>query len=401
MSSAVQFDRQKDFLVASEQPRYSLEEFSAVLRHAHSKDASDIYVKTGRPISARVLGRIVRLTRRSLEQSEVAAITNGMYGAETAVLTVRGGTPIDDSYQLKIDRNTYFRYRWCATGCLVRGNFGIEIVLRHLPDDFRPLDESQIDPRLLAGMYPDDGLGLVCGATGAGKSTLLAQLIRRKAEQPDADCRILTFEDPAEFSFDQIETESCEIIQSQIGDHVADFPKAIRNALRRDPDIIMIGESRDAETIKASVLAAQTGHAVYSTLHANSVQTAFLRLVQALPVEELHSIMGSVLDAIRFVVCQKLVPTLDGKRVPVREWVVFTKEMRSRLLMAASKNISLLPAEAGRLVEEFGVTKVRHAESLLINGVIDPVYVDLIRAESEAERAQILGEAVQPGGLNG
>lgn len=399
MSAVV--DRKRDFLVPSEQSRYSIEEFNAVLRHAYSKEASDIYIKTNRPITARALGRIVHLTRRPLEHAEVSAITNGLYGAETAILTIRGGTPIDDSYQLKIDRYTNFRYRWCATGCLVRGNFGIEVVLRHLPEDFKPLDESQIDGRLLAGMYPDDGLGLVCGATGAGKSTLLAQLIRRKAEQPDADCRIVTFEDPAEFSFDQIETESCEIIQSQIGDHVADFPRAIRNALRRDPDIIMIGESRDAETIKASVLAAQTGHAVYSTLHANSVQTAFLRLVQALPVEELHSIMGSVLDAIRFVVCQKLVPSLDGRRVPVREWVVFTKEMRSRLLTAASRNISLLPAEAGRLVEEFGVTKVRHAEALRDEGRIDSVYVDLIRAESEAERAQILGDAPAGEGAHG
>ncbi|MFM0265534.1 type IV pilus twitching motility protein PilT [Paraburkholderia sediminicola] len=394
-------DRKRDFLVPVEQSRYSIEEFNTVLRHAYSKEASDIYVKTNRPITARALGRIVHLTRRPLEHAEVGAITNGLYGAETAILTIRGGTPIDNSYQLKIDRYTNFRYRWCGTGCLVRGNFGIEIVMRHLPEDFKPLDESQIDGRLLDGMYPDDGLGLVCGATGAGKSTLLAQLIRRKAEQPDADCRIVTFEDPAEFSFDQIETESCEIIQSQIGDHVADFPKAIRNALRRDPDIIMIGESRDAETIKASVLAAQTGHAVYSTLHANSVQTAFLRLVQALPVEELHSIMGSVLDAIRFVVCQKLVPSLDGRRVPVREWVVFTKEMRSRLLTAASRNISLLPAEAGRLVEEFGVTKVRHAEQLRDQGLIDGVYVDLIRAESEAERAQILGDGSDGEGARG
>ena len=150
----------------------------------------------------------------------------------------------------------------------------------------------------------------------------------------------------------------------------------------------MVGESRDAETIKAAIVAAQTGHALYTTVHSNSVATTFLRLIQALPVEELHSVMGSIIDSVRVIVSQQLVPSTDGRRVAVREFLVFNTAMRRELLSVATQNISLLPVRAGELVEKYGQSMVSHAEELCAAGRIDVAQLDAIRTFQEKDEAK-------------
>lgn len=389
-------DRLSGFLIRGEPHRFNQEDLNRLLVHAKEVGASDIYFKTGRPVTARVHGRLVRLTSRRLEHSEVVGVTCDMYGGQNADLQLRMGQPIDQAYSVKVSRESSLRFRWCATGVLVNGNFGIAIVLRELAGIPRKLDRDELHPKLLAGLFPHDGLVLVTGETGAGKSTFLASIIRETAEDPEADSHILTFDAPIEYVFDKVETYSCEIDQSAVPDHLGSFAAGIRNALRRDPDVIVVGESRDAETIKASILAAQTGHLVYTTVHSNSVATTFLRLIQALPVEELHSIMGSIIDSIRVIISQQLFPSTDGRRCAVREFLVFDNAMRRELLSVASRNISMLPVRAAELVAQHGQTMYQHAQQLAQAGRIDQVYVDLIRAAEDAgtERAQ---QAAQPG----
>ncbi|MDH0341971.1 type IV pilus twitching motility protein PilT [Chromobacterium haemolyticum] len=385
-------DRLKGFLIPGEPTRFNLEDLNRLLIHAKEIGASDIYFKTNRPVTARVHGRLVRVTNRRLEHTEVVNITCDMYGGQNADLQLRTGKPIDQAYSVTVSRGNSLRFRWCATGVLANGNFGISIVLRELADIPPKLDRSQLHPKLLAGLFPQYGLVLITGETGAGKSTLLASLIREKGEEPEADCHIVTFESPIEYVYDKVEMTSCEIDQSAVPDHLGSFAAGIRNALRRDPDLILVGESRDAETIKSAVLAAQTGHAVYTTVHSNNVATTFLRLIQALPVEELHSIMGSIIDAIRVIVSQRLVPSTDGKRCAVREFLVFDDDMRRELLSVAARNISLLPVKAAELVAQHGQTMLQHAQELADQGRIDQVYVDLIRASQTAgaDRARLL-----------
>ena len=376
-------DRHKDFLINGEPVRFSVDELNRLLIHSEDVGASDIYIKSGRPVIARVNGRLVRLTNRRLEHTEVITITCDMYGGANADLQLRTGNPIDQAYSIKVTRDNNLRFRWCATGCLVNGNFGISIVLRELAGIPRKLDHSELHPKLLAGLFPSDGLVLVTGATGAGKSTLLASIIRDIAEKPDADCHIVAMESPIEYVYDKIQTFSCEIDQSAVPDHLNSFASAVRNALRRDPDVILLGESRDAETIKAAVLAAQTGHSLYTTIHSNNVATTFLRLIQAVPVDELLSIMGSLIDSIRVIISQQLVPSLDGKRCAVREFLVFDDVMRRELLTVATKNISLLPITAARMVEKHGQAMWQHAYELADAGKIDRVYADLIKAANQ------------------
>ncbi len=383
--SAVLIDRQRAFLLEREPIRFNQQEFDRLLIHAKKCGASDIYIITDRAVSARVDGRIVRMTCRKLNHAEVVGIAADLYGGANADLQLRQGKPIDDAHSVKVDRDTSLRFRWCATGCLINGNFGVEIVMRELAGVPPKLDRTELHPKLLEGLFPRDGLVLVTGETGAGKSTLLASIIREIGESAEADARILIFESPVEYVYDKVETLSALIVQSAIPDDVLTFAEAIRNSLRRDPDVIVVGESRDAETIKSAVVAAQTGHALYTTVHSNNVATTFLRLIQALPVEELHSIMGSIIDSVRVIVSQQLVPSTDGRRVAVREFLVFDNKMRRDLLSVSTQNISLLPIRAAELVAEHGQTMVGHAEELLRAGRIDAAQVDAIRAFQESD----------------
>ena len=386
--SAASVDRLNGYLLDREPVRFSPQEFDRLLIHAKMIGASDIYINTERAVSARVHGRLVRLTCRKLNHAEVVGIVCDLYGGANADLQLRQGKPIDDAHSVKVDRDTSLRFRWCATGCLFNANFGIEIVMRELAGMPPKLDPAQLNPKLMAGLFPRDGLVLVTGETGAGKSTFLASIIREIGENAESDTRVLTYEAPIEYVFDKVETTSCLIVQSAVPVDVLSFAEGIRNSLRRDPDVIVVGESRDAETIKAAIVAAQTGHALYTTVHSNSVATTFLRLIQALPVEELHSVMGSIIDSVRVIVSQQLVPSTDGRRVAVREFLVFNTAMRRELLSVATQNISLLPVRAGELVEKYGQSMVSHAEELYAAGRIDVAQLDAIRTFQEKDEAK-------------
>jgi len=380
------FDRLNGFLMSGEPHRFTHADLNRLLLHACEIGVSDVFFKTGRPAVGRVHGRLVRLTGRNLEHNELVTITCDMYGGANADLQLRTAAPIDQAYMLKIGRDKSVRFRWCATGVLVNGNFGISIVMRKLDGIPRKLERDEVHPKLLEGLFPEDGLVFVTGETGAGKSTLLASVIREYAEDPEADCHIIEFAAPIEYVYDEILTISCEIDQSAVPDHLGSFAAGVRNSLRRDPDVIIVGESRDAETIKACILAGQTGHAVYSTVHSNNVAATFLRLIQSLPVEETHSIMGSIIDQIRVIVSQRLVPSLDGKRCAVREFLVFDNEMRRTLLSVASKNLMLLPVTVAKMVDQHGQSMLQHAQSLADAGKIDQAHVELIRRTEEVSR---------------
>lgn len=385
---ASQCDRLNDYLLDREPVRFTPPEFDRLLIHANKIGASDIYINTERTLSARVHGRLVRLTHRKLNHAEVVGIVCDLYGGANADLQLRQGKPIDDAHSVKVDRDTNLRFRWCATGCLINANFGIEIVMRELTGMPPKLDRTQIHPKLMEGLFPRDGLVLVTGETGAGKSTFLASIIREIGENAEADTRVLTYESPIEYIYDKIPTTSCLIVQSAVPVDVLSFAEGIRNSLRRDPDVIVVGEARDAETIKSAIVAAQTGHALYTTVHSNSVATTFLRLIQALPVEELHSIMGSIIDSVRVIVSQQLVPSTDGRRVAVREFLVFDNAMRHELLSVATTNISMLPVRAGELVAQYGQTMVAHAQELHAAGRIDETQFDAIRTFQETDEAK-------------
>lgn len=376
-----------DFFVSQEPARFGRDEFNSLLMYAKQINASDIHVQSGSRILMRVQGDMQPITRRRIDDSEMSEICRVLYDGDNGELQLRTGKPLDNAYSLKVNRDSSLRFRWNATGCEIRGGFGIKFTLRELPEIPPELQKGELGTAIVNSLYPDEGLILVCGATGSGKSTLLAGMIRNRLEDPDAHENILEASSPIEFVYTKIlANPNCTstISQSSVPGHLPSFAAAIPNFLRCDPDRIIIGESRDAATIKASTLAAQTGHALYSTVHANSVPGVFLRLMQSLPSEEVASELGSVIEASRLIICQKLLRSTDGRRVAVRESLILDQDIRKEILLAASRSLSELPNALTGIVREAGTPMWRHAEALAEQGRLDAVYVDLMKAEAGA-----------------
>lgn len=372
-------------LLPQEPARFGRDEFNRLLEHAKSLRASDLHLKTGARALCRVGGRMVPVTNRRLEEGEVGQILRTVYQGDNAELEVRTGRPLDGAYLHRTARDAALRFRWNATGCEVRGAFGLKLTLRELPE-IPPALPNDLDTEVLRAMRQDQGIGLICGATGAGKSTLLAGIVRSILEDPEAHSNIMTAEAPIEFTFDRIASETSMITQSSVPHHVKTFGLAIVNMLRGDPDVIVVGEARDGETIEAAVLAAQTGHYLLTTVHSNTVGSTFLRMIHAVPKENQGSVLGALIDALRFIVCQRLYPAIGGGLIAVRETLVFDQQIRNELLETAAKNITLVPSVADALVRRYGVPMLEHAERRVGEGRLMPAQLELLRLDEAQQR---------------
>ena len=208
----------------------------------------------------------------------------------------------------------------------------------------------------------------ITGATGSGKSTLLASIIRELIEQADSNRKVLTYEAPIEFVYDEVETISASVSQSEIPRHLPSFADGVRNALRRKPRLIMVGECRDPETISAALEAALTGHPVYTTLHTSGVAETMRRLVTSFSGDERLGRTIDILETIRLCIWQKLVSTVDGKRVPLREYLIFDEEVRDILLNSDPNDVTRITR---KLVRERGQLMTVDAKEKLDAGIID------------------------------
>lgn len=353
-----------DVLIRYEPPLFDEASMQGVLQHAKQLGASDVYLKANERITARIHGRLYRLTRRTLYVTEVNTLVGYLYGGANAEVELKRGRDLDNAYSFRVSRDETLRFRWNATGSEVEGGFGVSIVLRELPEIPPKLDRGAIGGTLYPALFQHDGIVLVCGPTGSGKSTLLAGTVREIAEDPDSHAHIITYESPIEFVYDKVDSPTTVIESTAIPEHLPNFAAAIRNSLRRDPDIILVGEMRDAETIVAAILASQTGHAVYGTLHSTSVGATFTRVLQTIPSGEQQGVLGGLIDSLRLVVCQELVPAPDGKRVALREYLIFGHAERKALLAAALRDIAEVPQVAQALTRRYGKTKLQHAREL-------------------------------------
>jgi defect-in-organelle-trafficking protein DotB len=220
---------------------------------------------------------------------------------------------------------------------------------------------------IIAALAPRDGVVYVTGATGSGKTTLLAAVIRELSEDPEANRKVLTYESPIEFVYDMVQKPSSVISQSEIPRHLPTFASGVRNALRRKPRLILVGESRDAETISAVMEAALTGHPVYTTLHSTGVAESIRRLVGSFSQEERQGRTIDIIETIRLIIWQQLVPTVDGKRVPLREFLIFDEEVRDQLL---DVNYNEVTGLTRKLLRERGQPMRVDAERVFKEGMI-------------------------------
>jgi twitching motility protein PilT len=262
--------------------------------------ASDIHLGVNAPPVWRLHGNLLPIwpNAASLTAGETAAFAESLLSApQKAQLNERGDT--DFAYA-----NSFGRFR----ASVIRQRLGIDLVFRIINPQLRTLDELGLPPILKLLTRYQNGLLLVTGAVGSGKSTTLAALV----EQINLERRehIITLEDPIEFIF---EPKGCHITQREVHTHTRSFNTALRGALREDPDVIMVGEMRDLETISLAITAAETGHLVLGTLHTGNASRTLDRLLDVFPVDQQEQIRIMVSESLRGIISQQLVPRADGR----------------------------------------------------------------------------------------
>lgn len=359
-------DQREELIFPNEPNRFTPAHLESLLEFSVKANASDVTIQTGENIIIEIYGRLHKITNRKLSNTEVGDLLNAIYGPN-GTTQILSGQDVDTHYEIRPTRADRFRFRVNGTGCQVEGHAGIMITMRAIPNEPPELSELNLPQKILDAIAPRDGVVYVTGATGSGKSTLLAAIIRSIAEDPLSNRKILTYEAPIEFVFDAIEKPSSVVSQSEIPRNLPSFAAGVRNALRRTPRLILVGESRDTETISAVLEAALTGHPVYTTLHANGVAETIRRLVGTFPKEERHGRSIDIIETMRLIIWQQLAPTVDGKRMALREYLVFDEEVRDKLL---SVNPDEATAVTRRLVKEKGQPMIVDAERAYKDGFI-------------------------------
>lgn len=374
-----------EFIFPQEPIRLSMDSVNEILIHCVKNGASDITFQTDESIFAEIYGRLKKVTRRRLSNTEVGEIINSMYGPN-GTAQLMSGKDVDTHYEIRPNRSDRYRFRINATACLVEGHDGIQITARTIPSDPPTLQSMNLPQQIIDAIAPEQGVVYVTGATGSGKSTLLAAIIRSIAENPESHRKILTYESPIEFVYDSIETVSAVVSQSEIPRHLPSFAAGVRNALRRKPRLILVGESRDAETISATMEAAMTGHPVYTTLHSSNVPETVRRLVTTYPAEERAGRTIDLIETMRLIISQRLAPTVDGKRVALREYLVFDEKIRDKLLDADPNAIT---AMVRKMVHEQGRTMAADAKEKFDAGLISERVYSVIAEQEKREDKEV------------
>ena len=330
-----------------------------LLRAAQALAASDIHLSAGMPPLARVCGALQPLEPVALGNAPIRAMIDSVL-PETQRRKFAEGTACDFAFSV----DGLGRYRANA----YRQQRGVGLALRPIPDVVPTLESIQAPMILKSLAEHDHGLVLVVGPTGSGKSTTLAAMVQEVNRT--AAKHVLTIEDPVEFVYTP---DRCLVTQREVGRDTPSFADALKAALREDPDVILLGEMRDLETIRLALTAAETGHLVLATLHTATAAQAVERIVDVFPGSERDLSRTLLADVLRAVVAQELLPRKDGQgRVAAHEVLIGTPAVRN--LIREQKGAQLLSAmQTG---QQFGMqTMAQSREQLGRAGLIDPAPV--------------------------
>lgn len=332
----------------------------------HQK-TTDISLQTDRPVIIEVDGVLYPVTNRPLDSADMVNILARVYGSD-ATAKLASGQDLDLSYEIRPERNVRHRFRMNITAILSRGRDSVQITMRTLPQLPPTMRDLGVEEEIINNWSPGQGLVLVTGPTGSGKSTLLASGCRMLVERPKGCGKLVTYESPIEFVYDQITGPRSLVAQTEIPRHLPSFAAGVRNALRRKPNIILVGEARDRETVTAAIEAGQTGHLVYSTVHTIGVAATVRRTVSVFDPAERAERAYALMETLRMIVTQVLVPKVGGGRVGLREYLVFDDLIREQLLNMPIENWT---TETQRLLVRHGHTMEQSANASFKDGLID------------------------------
>jgi twitching motility protein PilU len=271
-------------------------------------DASDLYITVDSPPMYRINGVVRPAGNRCLQSADTEGLANSVMNDKQ-----------QREFQEKHEQNLalYFPTLGRFRVNIFRQRTCVGLVIRQIRSNIRSIDDLALPPILKDIALTKRGLVLVVGATGAGKSTTLAALIDYRNEQTSG--HIITIEDPIEFMHAH---KKSIVTQREVGIDTSSFQIGLKNALRQAPDVILVGEIRDAETMEAAIAFAETGHLCLATLHSNNADQAMERILNFFPAERHPQIYMQLSLNLRAIVSQRLLPTVDGGRVAAFEMLL-------------------------------------------------------------------------------
>ena len=328
------------------------------LEEAVKQGASDVHLVAGEKPMIRVHGELLELENELLPEKELETALLGLLTSEQKK-TFQENLELDFGYELKESR---FRMNLHQQ----EGKIGLSA--RLIPETIPTPEELRFEPALNNFTSLMDGLVLVVGPTGHGKSTTLASMVQEINKTRKA--HIITIEDPIEFVF---KDDKSLIEQREVGTDTKSFAEALKHVLRQDPNVILVGEMRDPETIATVLTAAETGHLVLSTLHTSSAAEAIERIVDVFEGPKQKQILIQLSSVLRGVVAQQLVPAKDGKRIAAREILINTPAVAN---MIRENNISQIQSAMQTGAKDGMVTMENCLKDLLKADLIDKETVE-------------------------
>jgi len=337
-------------------------EINDLLRLAAEKKASDVHFTVGLPPMMRLYGKLLPindktpLTAQDTERLAFSSIS------EEQIAEFKRNRELDVSYAIeglcRFRVNIYWQQN------------NIAVAIRLIPSQIPTPEEIGLTREVINLTNLKNGLVLVTGPTGSGKSTTLASLIKHINAHKDK--HILTIEDPIEFIY---KSGQSMVNQREVGQDTFSFSNALKSALREDPDVILVGEMRDLETIAATLTIAETGHLAFATLHTNDVSQTIDRIIDVFPPYQQQQIRMMLSVVLKGIVCQQLLPTKDGQgRVAARE-ILFcdsavsnmiregsTQQIYSRIQTGGNLGMRTLDADILRLYKEGLISKETASE---------------------------------------
>ncbi len=288
----------------------------AFFKLMNDQGASDLHLVAGQQPALRIRGEIERIKYKPLDNDELRSMVYEI-APEDKIKVFEETGDVDFGYEIP----GLARYR--ANFFMQRN--GVGAVFRQIPNNIMGGEQLGLPPIISKLATLPRGLVIITGPTGSGKSTTLAAVID-EANRVRKD-HIITVEDPIEFVH---ESQGCIVNQREIGVHTKNFSAALRGALREDPDIILVGEMRDLETMSLAIEAASTGHLVFATLHTSSAMKTVDRMVEVFPAEQQAQVRSGLADSIRAVIAQVLFKRIDRKgRCPALEILIATPAVRN------------------------------------------------------------------------
>lgn len=330
------------------------DELNKYLNFLIQKEGSDLHIKAGDGIRARIQGKLVPIESPKLTRESVVDLLKEILRSRFDEMVKK--KEIDFNYKLNED----YRFRGNAFFQID----GPSIVFRAIPLKIPTIEDLNLPQVIRKFTEIERGLVLVTGVTGSGKSTTLAAMIDEINNKKSK--HIITIEDPVEFVH---KDKKCLINQRSLGEDTLSFSNALRAALREDPDIILVGEMRDLETIEIALHAAETGHLVFSTLHTLDAKETINRIIGVFPPSEQHRIRMTIGSVLEGVISQRLVPTVDGRRTAAMEILIKTPRIKELIFQGRDEEIKDA-IEEGKKV--YGTQSFdQHLVDLVLEGKVD------------------------------